>query len=367
MQGALGVGPCLHPAIGLPKPPVPAASAPAQLPIPKSGNANSSARSQEIPGSEAVASSDPYLGPDDQSVDSLMAGFRNDFNSQINNLKLEINSHTVSTIGKLIRAYDKNTVKRHERNEAQLLHLDTQDKAKDRKIAAHDSRLEAIEARLGMAASVSNTAQAAAFVGDIPWSGPANPTLLRGNVHEGALCSTHSVKLLCEMWLAETGLVAGKNFQISSIGEALSASWAFSFTGEIAHASIAAQRALKAMRNRSNWHEYYVVPPSGESARFYIGPDKTPQQIATERAGKKLLAAFKHIHPELPVTLQKNTGILRLGWDKLAKVKAIQGKYIPEIWWHHLNVQKHVLNKVRIDAHFKVLVDSQADEGQWSL
>ena len=123
---------------------------------------------------------------------------------------------------------------------------------------------------------------------EIAWESSPDPTLLRGNTHEGALCSQDSVKSIAVAWLDGNGIEVGKHVSICAGNNPMSGTWMFQCLGEPKQAAITAKRTLKLLRSPSGGYvDLRVVLPSGNSAKFYLSADKNGKQIAQEKAGTK--------------------------------------------------------------------------------
>ena len=205
----------------------------------------------------------------------------------MDSLKAEVNSHTVTTVDKFIRGYDKHNNNRHTKNEAAIQHPSVSEQSQDRKNNDHESRLAALEKRADMqvAAPTVHDMQT-----EIDWESSPDTTLLRGNTHEGALCSLDAVKSMAVAWLAGSGIEVGMHVSIFAGNNPMIGTRMFQFLGEAKQAAITAQRALKLLRSPSGGYvDLLVVLPSGNSAKFYLSPDKNGKNIAQEKTGKNFI------------------------------------------------------------------------------
>ena len=88
---------------------------------------------------------------------------------------------------------------------------------------------------------------------------------------------------------------------------------------------LAARRARKCLQVRrqpdGTWRPNpVVVSPMGRRVEIYISLDKSPKQFRTEQGGRKLLKAFKAVHPNRNTHLDRRSGMVSVDWSLCAKI-----------------------------------------------
>ena len=101
----------------------------------------------------------------------------------------------------------------------------------------------------------------------------------------------------------------------------------------------------------------------------YIAPDKSPKQLRTELGGRRLLKAFRSVHPNGACHLDKRTGQVSVQWKPCARVvpqpsSASDASYV--IQWNAAAVSELQISKPQIQSAFDSDMGSQSSV-QWSI
>ena len=102
----------------------------------------------------------------------------------------------------------------------------------------------------------------------------------------------------------------------------------------------------------------------------YISPDKSPKQLRTELGGRRLLKAFRAVHPNgAQCHLDKRTGQVSVQWKPCARVvpqpsSASDASYV--IQWNAAAASEPQISKLQIQAAFGSDMGSQSFV-QWSV
>ena len=147
-----------------------------------------------------------------------------------------------------------------------------------------------------------------------------DPTILRINAGE---MIAHGAVLEAVRRLAREATLKYEQWELAGPPDGISRNFTLRLSGADGLASRRARKILDLRRNPDgSWRDNpTVMSPLGRNIELYISPDKSPKQLRTEQGGRKLLKAFKAVHPNKSFHLDKRAGVVSVDWSPVAKVE----------------------------------------------
>lgn len=75
-----------------------------------------------------------------------------------------------------------------------------------------------------------------------------------------------------------------------------------------------------------------VKTPAGADTRMYVEADEGPRQIKVEAPLRRALRAAHRIQPALDWRPIKKDGVLTIGWQRVLRLRAIDGDNVVNDW-----------------------------------
>ena len=151
-------------------------------------------------------------------------------------------------------------------------------------------------------------------------------------------------------WLEQAGM-APAEYELE--GPALGKNFVLRFLGGAG--GLPARRAKKAgqmLRDGGVWKRFEVTSPAEGRVPIFIGGDKNPRQIATEKAVKELRNALVEAHPGKKWHMLKRDGRIQLDFAPVARCRPqADGHMVVE--WAGNTVEKEGINKEEVLRIFR--------------
>ena len=174
------------------------------------------------------------------------------------------------------------------------------------------------------------------------------PDLSVLKLNSSGLVAKSSVAEAIAGWLEEASC-EGEKAKLE--GPNLGNNFVLQFSGCSVLAARRSKKAHSLLRDAGGqWRELKVQAPSGESIDLYVGIDKKPKQLQTERAGNRLLKHLEAKHSGQDFGLVRREGMVTWKWQPLARV-------VPH---HdgHCDVEWNNLVKPKCDSFFTIDKDA---------
>lgn len=263
----------------------------------------------------------------------------------------------------LIRTYDTMTQKRFGEQDANISDLNARTAKLEEDQKKMDENVQRLQAALAVAEST--TAEASRAVADEAFDRAPDLTLVRVNASESV--SHTVVKDAIKVLMTEADM---KNEAWELLGNP--AGIARNFTIKLCGAEgLAVRRAKKFMDLRRDaagaWRSNPTVrTPLGRDVELFLSPDKSPKQLRTEQAGRKLLRAFRAVHPNRSVHLDKRAGTVSVDWVLCAKVVPNPEPGSTTVQWNVAALEQTGVSKCQIMSVFNSESGSAAGI-QWQI
>ena len=156
-------------------------------------------------------------------------------------------------------------------------------------------------------------------------------------------------------WLGKCGMRLEHDYDILGNASLLANDWVISFRGADGVAARRSALCLKKLKiARGVWEEFWAYTPLETWAQDFIGGDKSPKQVATEVATKRLGAIIEaSVQPEAgAVSLARREGVVMVALTPLALVLP-QADSATCFRWNDVLAGQLKLQKDRIIAQFE--------------
>ena len=302
---------------------------------------------------------------------------RSDLDNLLNTFKTSLRADVIESLENscarkmedLIRGYDGSVQKRLSEHDAQLRDLDTRTQTIETSQASMKNDIKRLTEALALAESATTSAEVTRAFADEAFDRLPDLSVIRLNTSE--LVSHSSILESIKPLMSEAGL-SENQWDLLGAPSGISRNFTVRFTGTEA---IAARRAQKCLQIRrlpdGSWRPNpKVTSPLNREIDVYIAPDKSPKQLRTELGGRRLLKAFRAVHPNgAQCHLDKRTGQVSVQWKPCARVvpqpsSASSASYV--IQWNAAAVAELQINKPQIQSAFDSDMGSQSSV-QWSI
>ena len=143
--------------------------------------------------------------------------------------------------------------------------------------------------------------------------------------------------------------------QVAMEGAPLSKSHVIRFLGAAGLAANRANKFHQLQRIGNTWRELAAVGPAGEGVKLYVDLDKNGRQRKMEVTTKRLMAALKATHPELPCFAKRREGTVATSWLPLARV------ILPNADEYRIEWNQHLIRDQRVDTKKVIEVLAASD------
>ena len=301
---------------------------------------------------------------------------RSDLDNLLNIFKTSLRADVIESLENscarkmedLIRGYDGSVQKRLSEHDAQLRDLDTRTQTIETSQASMKNDIKRLTEALALAESATTSAEVTRAFADEAFDRLPDLSVIRLNTSE--LVSHSSILESIKPLMSEAGL-SENQWDLLGAPSGISRNFTVRFTGTEA---IAARRAKKCLQLRrlpdGSWRPNpKVTSPMNREIDVYIAPDKSPKQLRTELGGRRLLKAFRSVHPNGACHLDKRSGQVSVQWKPCARVvpqpsSASDASYV--IQWNAAAVSELQINKPQIQSAFDSDMGGQSSV-QWSI
>jgi len=289
-------------------------------------------------------------GPQDvvtrQEFESVFDTFRKDFfGDMVKDVTTELDKKCTGKLESLFRDYDKAVTKKFEAHEHDIADLRARADATEEAQKKMKDDIERIRAALAVAESAA--ADVTAAIQNDEFDRDPDPTIIRLNAAESV--AHESVKTAVSEWIALADIVDDQ-WELQGDPRGISRNFVIKLRGA---PGLAARRVKKCLGLRRNadgsWRpNMKVTSPLGREIEVYVSPDKSPKQLRTEQGGRRLLKAFRAVHPNKATHLDKRSGMVSVEWKPCARVtpNAEPNSYV--VMWNHSVVTQTQVQKAQI-------------------
>ena len=307
---------------------------------------------------DEIASDNDFVSRSD--LEELLATLKQNIG---NDVKAAVEQSVVANNTELIRKYDAQVQRRFADHDASLKDItDRCDKIDSDQVKMRDD-IKRMQDALALAEAAP--AQVRTALESEEFDRPPDLTLVRLNTSE--LVARAAVLESISPWMSEAGL-SDDHWDLLGDQNGLARNFVVRFSGPDA---LAARRARKCLAIRrmpdGTWRPNpRVNTPMNRSVEIYVSPDKSPRQLRTEQGGRKLLKAFRAVHPTKSVHLDKREGVVNVEWKACAKVLAHPEVGVFTIQWNAAVVAELAIQKVQIKEAFDADTGARSNI-QWSI
>ncbi|CAK0812195.1 unnamed protein product [Prorocentrum cordatum] len=162
-----------------------------------------------------------------------------------------------------------------------------------------------------------------------------------------------AVKKSFDEWLLSLSLTSD-DYKIEAAGPSPTRRFLIKFGGLVAPATRKVQMVLSKLRQNGAWKEFWADVDGAPSRRLHLGPDKSPQQVKQEITLRRCKAALQELcGASSKIFLDRERGILSLGWGEVLRVEVFHGEPPPKSRWVIEGPQKHNITKAQAIAATK--------------
>ena len=193
-------------------------------------------------------------------------------------------------------------------------------------------------------------------------------TIIRINTSE-AVAKTRILEKI-KPWLTIDANLRETHFQL--LGREVDRFYTAKFLGDMEEAKRRMEQAHTQLRNMDgSWNDFEIEAPQGTNVKVFISKDKTRTQLVREKAGRRLLQAFRQRHEGPNWQFNKTTGTITVDWVPIAKVE-VDMDGTASIAWNGAEMQKKNYQKELVAADFLELsaaagAAAAASRVEWSI
>ena len=295
-------------------------------------------------------------------LDELLNGFKEnltkDITATVTATQTTLDTKITERITNLMREFDSATQRRMSDIEGRV--IEVSGRMDDQVKAMQDMKKDIEKLKKGLVeAEVQQPTRAS--LNEENYDREPDVTILRVGAAE--LISKEAAVRAVKPWLDEADSDAT---QYEIIGPTLGRNFTVKFAGTGGLAAKRARRAFAMLRGvDGTWREMVAKSPLNKDIKIYVSEDKSMKTIKTETSAKRLMRAFKAVHPEKEVHLVRRTGTISVAWVPIARVDAANPDDI-RVMWNAAAVGEHSVNKNDIVMKFGTDAGASA-QVNWTL